>query len=61
LTGLAGSKFLTKNLFQKFFKMKTFTPSSSKNVVTSLLYDVFNWVTPGKAQPAACSYLEFLL
>jgi len=28
---------------------------------TSLLYDGFNWATPGQAQPAACNYLEFLL
>jgi len=28
LAGLVSNKFLTKNLFQQFFKMKTFTPSS---------------------------------
>jgi len=33
LAGLAGSKFLTKNLFQQFYKAKTFTPSSSKNIL----------------------------
>jgi len=31
LAGLAGNKVLTKHLFQQFFKMKTFTPSS-KNI-----------------------------
>jgi len=43
-----GNKVLTKNLLQQFFKLKTFTPSSTKNIRTSLLYDVFNWVTPGQ-------------
>jgi len=33
LAGLAGKKFQIKNLFQLFFKMKTFTPSSSKNIL----------------------------
>jgi len=33
LAGLAGNKFLTKSLFQQFFKMRTFTPSSSKNIL----------------------------
>jgi len=28
LAGLAGINFLTKNMFQQFFEMKTFTPSS---------------------------------
>jgi len=28
LAGLAGNKFLTKNLFKQFLEMKTFTPSS---------------------------------
>jgi len=32
LAGLAGNKFLTKSLFEQFFKMKTFKPSSSKNI-----------------------------
>jgi len=32
LAGLVGNKFLTKHLFQQFFKMKTSTPSSSKNL-----------------------------
>jgi len=32
LAGLTGNKFLTKSLFQKFFKVKTFTPSS-KNIL----------------------------
>jgi len=40
LAGLAGNKFLTKSLFEQFFKMKTYT---------YLLYDVFNWVTPGQS------------
>jgi len=52
--GLAGYKFLTKNLFQQFFKMKTFTPSS-KNILYFSCYDVFNWVTPGQS---ATSCLE---
>jgi len=30
--GLAGSKSLTKNLYQEFFKMNTFTLSSSENI-----------------------------
>jgi len=33
LAGLAGNKFLTKNLFQQFFKMKTFTPSSKNTLL----------------------------
>jgi len=33
LAGLTGNKFPNKNLFQQFFKMKTFTPSSSKNIL----------------------------
>jgi len=33
LAGLPRNKFLTNNLFQQFFKMKTFTSSSSKNIV----------------------------
>jgi len=45
LAGLAGKKFLIKNMFQLFFKMKNFSPSSSK--YTSL-YDVFNWEKPGQ-------------
>jgi len=49
---LAGNKFLTKNLFQQFFKMKSFTPSE----IISRLYDVSNWVTPGQAQ----SCLQFI-
>jgi len=32
VAGLADNKFLTKNLFQQFFKMKTFAPSLSKNM-----------------------------
>jgi len=32
LAGLPGNKFLTKNLFQQFFKMKTFATSSSNNI-----------------------------
>jgi len=36
LAGLTGNKFLTKNLFQQFFKMKTFTPSSSNIYFSSL-------------------------
>jgi len=47
LTGLASNKFLIKNLFQQFFKMKTFTLRSSQNVLL-FFFDVFNWVTPGK-------------
>jgi len=27
LAGLAGNQFLTRNMFQPFFEMKTFTPS----------------------------------
>jgi len=42
LAGLAGNKFLTKNLFQEFFKMKT----SHLQKYTYLFHDVFNWVTP---------------
>jgi len=30
LAGLAGNKFLTKDMFQQFFEMKTFTLFSSK-------------------------------
>jgi len=38
LAGLAGNNFLTKNMFQHFFEMKTFTTSStSKNTLSSLL------------------------
>jgi len=52
LAGLAGNKFLTKNLFQQLFKMKTFTPdlpSSSNNSLYFSSYDVFNLVTPGQS------------
>jgi len=46
LAGLGDNKFLTKNLFQQFFKMKTFTHSSSQN--TLLFFMTFlNWVTTG--------------
>jgi len=31
MAGSVGNKFLTKNLFQQFVEMKTFTPSS-KNI-----------------------------
>jgi len=36
LAGLAGNKFLANNPFQQFFKMKTFTPSTSKMYFSSL-------------------------
>jgi len=38
LAGFAGNKFLTKTLFQHLHQK-----------YTSLLYDVFNWVTPGQS------------
>jgi len=47
LAGLAGKMFVTKHLFQQFFKMKTyftpslphknFTPSSAKNILLSFM------------------------
>jgi len=43
LAGLTGNKFLTKNLFQQFFNMKTFTPSSSKNIGDPLALSVKSW------------------
>jgi len=45
---LAGDKLLTKNLFQEFFQDENFYTFFIKKY-TSLLYDVFNWVTPGKS------------
>jgi len=49
LAGVLINKLLTKNIFQHFFKMKAFTPSSSKNVqYFSPLWRFFIWVTPGQ-------------
>jgi len=34
LAGLTGNSFLTKNILQQFFAMKTFTaPSTSENII----------------------------
>jgi len=47
LAGLAGNKFLTENMFQQFFEMRTFILFSSK--ILNLLYDTLHWATTGLA------------
>jgi len=38
LSGLAGNKFLTKDLFQRFFKKKTFIHSSKNLLLFSMTF-----------------------
>jgi len=59
IAGQAGNKFLIKNVFQQFFKMKPFTPSSSKNILLFFVTFLFG-SHQDEGQPAACNYLEFL-
>jgi len=47
LAGLAGNKFLTKNLFRQLFKMKTLKLLHQKIYFSSLRR--FYWIPPGQS------------
>jgi len=62
LAGLSGNNFLTKNILQQFFAMKTFTaPSTSKNIIF-IFFMTFKLGKIGASHNHLLStFLEFLL